>query len=320
MVNKADCKVAIVIVNYRTGDLVVNCLESLKNILSPSVKAVVVDNLSGDNSVDVIGKWVSTISNARLICSETNSGFSGGNNLAIEAVKKMGFDADFIWLLNPDTVVRDNALQHLLTFMQQNPQAGIAGSRLEDSDGTAQCSAFRFHTVLSELDDGLKLGIISKLLRRWQVALLPISDTAENVDWVAGASMLIRKQVFDGVGKFDDDYFLYFEETDFCLQAKKTGWSCWYVPESRIVHFVGSSTGVTDGSKKRRPRYWFESRQRYFLKNHGRLYLVFANVVWALAYSLFRIRQKIQNKPDNETEFLLRDFVNFNFFNRYLNQ
>jgi GT2 family glycosyltransferase len=153
------------------------------------------------------------------------------------------------------------------------------------------------------------------LLKKWQVAL-PISDLPVKVDWLAGASMLIRKQVFEDIGLFDDEYFLYFEETDFCLQAKKAGWPCWYVPASRVVHFVGSSTGVTDGSKKRRPRYWFESRQRYFLKNHGRLYLVLANLVWAGAYSLYRIRLKIQHKPDNETEFLLWDFVNFNFFNK----
>lgn len=315
MVNKFNHNVVIVIVNYRTGKLVVNCLESLKTILNQSVKAVVVDNCSGDNSIELIGNWISNNKNVQLICSENNSGFSGGNNLAIESVKKMGFNADFIWLLNPDTVVRENALQHLLTFMQQNPQVGITGSRLEDIDGKAQCSAFRFHSVLSELDDGLKLGIISKLLQKWQVAL-PISDVPVCVDWLAGASMLIRRQVFEDIGLFDDEYFLYFEETDFCLQAKKAGWPCWYVPASRIVHFVGSSTGVTDGSKKRRPRYWFESRQRYFLKNHGRLYLFLANLVWAVAYSLFRIRQKIQNKPDNETEFLLRDFVNFNFFNK----
>lgn len=317
MVNKINHNVVIVIVNYRTGELVVNCLESLKNILNQSVKAVVVDNLSGDNSVNLIEQWVSKNKNAHLICSENNSGFSGGNNLAIESVKKMGFNADFVWLLNPDTVVRENALQYLLAFMDQNPQVGITGSRLEDFDGTPQCSAFRFHTILSELDDGLKLGIISNLLKSWQVAL-PISDEPVKVDWLAGASMLIRKQIFEEIGLFDDEYFLYFEETDFCLQAKKAGWPCWYVPASRVVHFVGSSTGVTDGSKKRRPRYWFESRQRYFLKNHGRLYLFLANLVWAVAYALLRIRLKIQNKPDNETEFLLRDFVsfNFNFFNK----
>lgn len=315
MVNKTSYNTVIVIVNYRTGELVVNCLESLKMILNQSVNVVIVDNCSGDNSVDLIGKWIAKNENAYFIPSETNSGFSGGNNIAIEYAKKNNLIADYIWLLNPDTVVRKDTLQNLIEFMQDNPQAGITGSRLEDLEGSVQCSAFRFHTIFSELDNGLKLGIISKLLQRWQVAL-PNSDKPIPVDWVAGASMLIRKQVFDDIGLFDDKYFLYFEETDFCLQAKKSGWACWYVPTSKAVHFAGSSTGVTNGSKKRRPRYWFESRQRYFLKNHGGWYLFFANLAWSAAYSIFRIRLKIQNKPDNETEFLLRDFVRFNFFNK----
>jgi len=212
--------VTIVIVNYRTGELVVNCLESLKTICNQSVKVIVVDNFSGDNSVDLIGKWISNNKNAYLICSEDNSGFSSGNNLAIESVKKMGCIADFIWLLNPDTVVRENALQHLLTFMQHNPKVGITGSRLEDIDGRAQCSAFRFHSVLSELDNGLKLGIISRLLQRWQVAL-PISDVPVNVDWVAGASMLIRKQVFEDIGLFDDNYFYILKKQIFVYKLKR---------------------------------------------------------------------------------------------------
>lgn len=307
--------VIIIIVNYRTGELVTQCLESLKSTLGQNIKVIVVDNCSGDNSAEVIGTWVSQNDNAYLLCSEKNTGFSGGNNLAIEYAKKQGFNADYVWLLNPDTVVRENALQELVSFMQANPKVGIAGSRLEDLDGTAQCSAFRFHTILSELDNGLKLGLISKLLQKWQVAL-PIPDAPVHVDWVAGASMLIRQQLFTDIGLFDDDYFLYFEETDFCLQAQKAGWSCWYVPASHVVHFAGSSTGVTHNTKKRRPRYWFESRRRYFLKNHGSFYLFLANVVWALAFSLFRIRQFIQNKPDDSPEHLLRDFIGFNFFNK----
>ncbi len=307
--------VIIVIVNYRTGELVTHCLESLKNILNQSVKVIVVDNCSGDNSVDVIGKWVANNSNVYRVCSETNSGFAGGNNLAIQHAQKMGFNTDFVWLLNPDTVIRENALQHLLAFMLENPKVGIAGSSLEYMDGSPQCSAFRFHTILSEIDSGLKLGIVSKLLINWLVPL-PSYQSATCVDWVSGASMLIRKQVFDDIGLFDEGYFLYFEETDFCFQAKKAGWPCWHVPASRIVHFAGISTGVTNDTNKRRPRYWFESRRRYFLKNHGSVYLFLANLVWALGFFLFRVRQKIQNKPDNQPEYLLRDFVSFNFFNK----
>lgn len=315
MTNLINNKVIIIIVNYRIGKLVVNCLQSLEYYCNKSVKTIIVDNYSCDNSIELIQNYISANKNIHLICSEKNLGFSGGNNLAIEYVKKTGFITDYIWLLNPDTVVRENSLQYLLDFMETNPSVGITGSRLEQSDGSVQCSAFRFHTVLSELDNGLKLGIISRLLKNWLVAL-PISDVPVCVDWVAGASMLIRKQVFDDIGLFDDNYFLYFEETDFCLQAKASGWSCWYVPASRVVHFVGSSTEISSSSKKRRPRYWFESRQRYFLKNHGRCSLFMANLVWTIAFSLYRIRQKIQHKEDNEPEFFLRDFINFNFFDK----
>jgi N-acetylglucosaminyl-diphospho-decaprenol L-rhamnosyltransferase len=307
--------ILIIIVNYRTGELVTQCLESLKSTLDDNVKVIVVDNCSSDNSVELIGQWIAKNKNSYFLCSEQNTGFSGGNNLAIEYAKKQGFLSDYVWLLNPDTVVRENALQALVSFMQENATVGITGSRLEDLDGTAQCSAFRFHSILSELDNGLKLGIVSKLLKKWQVAL-PISESPVCVDWVAGASMLIRQEVFNDIGLFDDNYFLYFEETDFCFQAKKVGWLCWYIPGSHIVHFAGSSTGVTNNTKRRRPRYWFESRRRYFLKNHGAFYLFLANFTWASAFLLFRIRQLIQNKPDDSPEHLLRDFISFNFFNK----
>lgn len=307
--------VLIVIVNYRTGELVVNCLESLKSILNPYVNVIVVDNCSGDNSAKLISSWTENNPNAYFLGSETNSGFSAGNNLAIEYAKKQGINPDFYWLLNPDTLAHENTLLELVNFMEENPRVGITGSRLEGADGVAQCSAFRFHSIFSELDNGLKLGIISRLLHKWQVAL-PSSPQPMCVDWISGASMLIRKEVFDDIGLFDEGYFLYFEETDFCLQAKKAGWTCWHIPASRVTHFPGSSTGITNHTQKRRPRYWFESRKRYFLKNHGRFYLFFTNLVWALAFSLFRIRQKIQNKPDENPAFFLRDFVNFNFFNK----
>jgi N-acetylglucosaminyl-diphospho-decaprenol L-rhamnosyltransferase len=309
-----NSKVLIIIVNYKTGELVVDCLNSLKKIINSTVEVIVVDNFSKDTSINLIEAWISEHNHVYLISATENLGFSGANNLAIESAKNNGFIADFVWLLNPDTLVSENALQSLVSFIQKNPQIGIVGSKLMDREGYIQCSAFRFHSIFSELDDGLKLGVLSKLLQKWQIAL-PITDSPIEVDWVAGASMLIRQHVFDDIGLFDDNYFLYFEETDFCLQAKKAGWACWYVPESRVVHFVGSSTGVTNGSQKRRPRYWFESRRRYFLKNHGWAYLCLANIIWAIAFSLFRIRQKLQNKPDNEAEFLLRDFIQFNFFN-----
>src|SRR5262249_20160029 len=121
--------------------------------------------------------------------------------------------------------------------------------------------------------------------------------------------------VFDAIGLMDDAYFLYFEEVDFCLRARRAGWPCWYVPTSRVVHLVGQSSGVTDTKRpaRRVPRYWVESRRRYFQKNHGRVYALFADLAWALGFSLWRLRLWVQRKPDNDPPSFLWDFIHFNF-------
>jgi N-acetylglucosaminyl-diphospho-decaprenol L-rhamnosyltransferase len=198
--------------------------------------------------------------------------------------------------------------------MDHRPDVGIAGSRLENPDGTSQRSAFRFPSVLGEVEDGMRFGPVSRLLRRRLVAP-PAPERATPTDWVAGASMIVRREVFSETGPMDDGYFLYFEEVDFCLRASRGGWPCWYVPESRVVHLVGQSTGVTDStaSRRRRPGYWFLARRRYFLKNHGRAKTLLADLAWAGAYASYRTRRALQGKPDRDPEGLLRDFIRHNF-------
>jgi GT2 family glycosyltransferase len=215
--------------------------------------------------------------------------------------------------LNSDSRVSAGALGALLEFMKDHPDVGIAGSRLEDPDGTHQHSRFRFHSVWSELDSGLKLGVVSRLLRKHAVAE-PLVDTAHPIDWVAGASMIVRRQVFEDIGLLDPGSFLYFEEADFCLNARRAGWSCWYVPSSRVVHLVGQSSGVTNTGETatRRPAYWFESRRRYFVKNHGRAYAFGADAAWAIGFALWRIRRIVQGKPDTDPPHMLWDFLRYN--------
>jgi hypothetical protein len=315
----------IVIVNYRTPQLTIDCLHSLfleiKNL--PSTKVVVVDNNSLDDSISLIQNAIASNNWQEwvlLIPSPVNGGFSYGNNLGIRPLMESDHLPQYILLLNPDTIVREGALKALMEFMNDNPTVGIAGSRLEDFDGSPQRSAFRFRTLFSELDSGLRLGIISKILDKWIVAP-PVSDENCPTDWVAGASMIIRREVFKDIGLLDEGYFMYCEEMDFCLQAKKADWSCWYVPKSRVVHFVGQSSGIDqqDEKPKRRPKYWFDSRRRYFLKNHGWFYTALTDLVWMMSYSLWKIRQLIQRKPDNDPPYLLRDFfLNTVFFHPFL--
>lgn len=305
----------IVILNYRTPKLTIDCLRSLVDEVRslPDTRVVVSDNASGDGSVEQIkaaietegwGDWVS------LMPLDRNGGYAFGNNTPIRAALQSPQPPPYFLLLNPDTIVRPGALRALVDFMNSHPDVGIAGSRLEDPDGTPQCSAFRFHTVLSELDSGLRLGLVSKLLANW-IVWPPIPEAETQTDWVAGASMIVRRQVFEQVGLLDEEYFMYYEETDFCLQAKKAGWSCWYVPQSRVIHLVGQSSGVTDTKRppKRLPQYWFDSRRRYFVKNYGWLNAALADAVWALGFAFWRLRRFLQGKPDNDPPNLLSDFL-----------
>jgi GT2 family glycosyltransferase len=313
-------RLLIVIVNYRTASLTIECLDSLAPqipSLPPGTSVVVTDNASGDDSVQRLpaavrdrgwNAW------AQIMPLPRNGGFAWGNNEAIRAALASDDPPDYVLLLNPDTLVRPGAVAALLEFMDTHPEAGIAGSRLEDPDGRVQRSAFRFPGVMSELENSVRLSVVSRLLNRFVVAPPP-PETACPVDWVAGASMMIRRPVFDSVGLLDEKYFMYFEEVDFCLRANRAGWPCWYVPASRVVHLVGQSSGVTDETKpkKRRPAYWFESRRRYFLLHSGRVGTFLADSLWLMGHGLYKATAVLRKRPANDPEGLLGDFVRYNF-------
>jgi N-acetylglucosaminyl-diphospho-decaprenol L-rhamnosyltransferase len=304
----------IVIVNYRTAELTINCLRSLVTEIQsvPGIRVAVVDNDSGDGSVAKIQQAIDTENWqnwAHFILSDYNGGFSFGNNLAIRPVLKSTNPPAYFLLLNPDTEVRPGAIKALIDFMEWHPEAGIAGSSFEEADGKPWSLALRFPTLLSELDSGLRIGVVSKLLAKWVVAQ-PMNDEERQVDWLPGASMLVRRQVFESVGLMDEGYFLYYEETDYCLQAKRAGWPCWYVPQSRVMHIGGQSTGVDVANEqpKRLPQYCFDSRRRYFIKNYGLLYAAIADLLWIIGFTLWKIRLIVQRKPNNDPPYYLRDF------------
>jgi len=313
----------VIIVNYRTARLVVNCLHSLDDEVRsyPGTRVVVVDNASGDGSVDTIstaitaeawGSWAS------VLPSDRNGGYAYGNNLAIRPALQMANPPAYFLLLNPDTEVRPGLFKALIDFMEQHPHVGITGSSLENPDGSIWGTAFRFPSVLSELEHGLRLGLVSKFLASWVVAQ-KMTDEPQKVDWLPGASMMIRRQVFESIGLMDETYFLYYEETDFCLQANRMGWECWYVPTGRVMHIAGESTGVTsrEGPPKRLPQYMFDSRRYYFVKNHGWFYAALADLCWCLGFSLWRVRRIVQRKPDTDPPYLLLDSLRNSVFLKF---
>jgi N-acetylglucosaminyl-diphospho-decaprenol L-rhamnosyltransferase len=315
VISSTPDRLRVIILNYRTPDLTIACLHSLVEEVRalPGTQVTVVDNASEDGSVEKISAaiaqenwdWVT------FLPQERNGGYAFGNNVGVRPALAADAPPDYFLLLNPDTVVRSGALQALVDFMDRTPEAGIAGSRLEEPDGKPQCSAFRFPNVWSELDSGLRLGLVTQMLAQKVVPILPVTEAIQQVDWVAGASMIVRRQVFETAGLMDEKYFLYFEEVDFCIAAKNAGWTCWYVPESRVVHYVGQSSGVTDTKRKakRRPAYWFDSRRRFFVKNYGWSYAVLTEIAWASGFALWRVRQVIQQKPDDDPPNMLGDFI-----------
>jgi hypothetical protein len=281
----------------------------------------VTDNASGDDSVHVIQQaiddngwhdWVT------FVPLQKNGGFAYGNNEAIRPSLQGEDKPDYVLLLNPDTTLRDNALKPLITFMDEHPGVGIAGSRIENPDESVRRTAFRYHTVLGEFLSSSKLGVLHRLCPRWVIAP-PVRVEDHQVDWVSGASMMVRRAVIDEIGLLDDGYFMYYEEMDFCRRATRAGWQCWYVAASRVVHLVGQSSGVTGEKRmaRRRPRYWFESRKRYLTKMHGKAYKFLADLAWLAGFACWRARVKLLRKPDEDPPHLMRDFVTFNFLGQY---
>jgi len=305
--------VATIIVNYRTPDLAVDVLRSLSDPQERLGRVIIVDNGSADGSAERVAAAIASEgwqSWAQLVPVAVNRGFAAGTNVGIRHAFRNYAPFEFVLLLNPDTVVRPDAVRALAEFLRRHPRVGLVGSRLEDPCGLPQRSAFRFPGVLSELEGGLRFGPATRLLHR-QLTAPPVRHDAHRTDWVAGASLMIRRDVIGDIGLLDEGYFLYFEEVDYCRRARRAGWECWYVPQSRVVHLVGQATGVTDTRRApaRVPDYWFRSRQRYYRRHHGALCAWAADCAWTAGFALWRLRRRLQRKPDGDPPRLLFDFV-----------
>jgi len=178
-----------------------------------------------------------------------------------------------------------------------------------DRHGKLRHPARRFPTVFSELDKALRLGIVTRLLSRWQMQLPP-SDKPIKADWVGGVSMMLRKQTIDDIGGFDDGFFLYYEEVDLMFRGARKGWESWLVPESKVGHVGSASTGITEQGRPR-PSYWFRARARFLRKAYGPSYLLMTNLVWVTAFATWRVRRMVQGKADTDPPGMLVDFIRY---------
>lgn len=306
----------IVIVNYRTAELTIGSLRSLSTQAADlgDGRVVVVDNDSGDGSVDKLNGAIERegwSGWASVMPLDRNGGFAYGNNAGIRAALASTEHVNYVMLLNPDTVAREGAIKALVGFMDGHSRAGIAGGLLENVNGGVECSAHRIHSPLSELNAGARLGLLSRLLHRYVVSEYPAAE-AHQCDWVSGASLIVRREVLEQVGLMDDGYFLYFEEVDFCRRARQAGWECWYVPDSRVMHLEGASTGIR-ATAQRRARYWYDSRRRFFVKHYGITGLVAADVLWAIGRFSFLLRRVLhigtRSHENNDPKWFMFDLL-----------
>ena len=293
-------KLLVVIVNFRTAALTLEALACLlPDMEGLDASVTVVDNDSGDGSYETLCREVAARGHGdrvTVVASGRNGGFGFGNNVAIRRALAQPQPPDCVFLHNPDARVRPGTLRTMLEFLDAHPEVGVAGTRIHDPGAGRHASAFRFPSVLSEIEGGLRFGPVSKLLRKHSVWADAPDHTAE-VDWVSGASVFFRREVFETVGLFDENFFLYFEETDLCRRAHEAGWRIWYVHEAVVEHEEGAATGITN-KNKRVPQFWLDSRRYYFLKAKGRTGLLLADVAWVTSRSLWRMRRAIQRLPD----------------------
>ena len=293
---KEQAMVAVVIINHQTPQLVIDCLHSFYAELDAHTRVVIVDNASKDGSLTILRDWISLNDKNGLVSlveSPRNQGFAAGNNLGIRYI-----DAEYYLLLNSDTIVRPGAIEQLVAIAKCYPRAGIISPRLEWPDGTPQESCFRDHTPVSELINAARTGPITNALKKYDVPM-PVSSAAVRPQWTSFACVLLRRSMLEEIGLMDECFFMYYEDAALCRRARSFGWEVLHDPTAKVVHLRGGSSPVKRLAKRQRrlPRYFYESRSRYFVTVYGRSGLILANLLWLLGRSISKGREIVGGRP-----------------------
>ncbi|MCB1360273.1 MAG: glycosyltransferase family 2 protein [Rhodobacter sp.] len=299
--------VLCVILNWRTAEMSLKAAQAAMVAMEGIDGAItLVDNDSQDGSFEAMVAASRDWPRVRVLQSGRNGGYGAGNNCGIRAGLPDGSRPDYVYILNSDAFPAPDAIRALVAYLDSHPDAGFAGSHIHGEDGAPHTTAFRFPSIASEFEGAAKTGPVSRLLKNAIVAP-PLPTVTTRVDWLAGASVLMRQSVLDQIGVFDETFFLYFEETDLCLRAARAGWPTVYVVESRVMHLGSVSTGMKDW--RRVPAYWFASRRHYFQKNHGRIYALTATLAHVAGLGLYGLRVLVQRKKPHTPPHFLRDLV-----------
>lgn len=254
---------SIAIPSWNTRDLLDQCLGSVYS--SPAgldFEVIVVDNASDDGSADMVA---SSYPQAKLIRNRVNLGFAAACNLAFK--HSLG---RYFLLLNTDTVVLDDALRAMVRFMDEHPDAGAAGCRLLNGNGTLQRSCSRFPGLLTELFDALYLSKLfpgSRLFGCYPMSYWDFDEIRE-VDFAGGSSLIVRRRAIEEIGLLDENFFMYTEEADWCYRLWQRGWKVYYFPGARVIHLGGESARRYGSDIL---LHLYVGRNRFIRKHRGRL-------------------------------------------------
>lgn len=294
-------RITISIINFRTAQMTIDCVRSVLDDLARTGaglngQVVVVDNRSDDGSAEEIQDWIAAQQPAvpvTLVRSAQNSGYSGGHNQGISAAP-----ADYVLILNSDALLKPGFFAAMMETARARPQAGLIVPRLEGEDGAAQVNCFRFAGPASEFMRGAMSGPVTRLLKRHEVAL--DADPADDqIEWASFACILLNGQMIRQIGLMDEGYFLYFEDAEYCLRARRAGWQIVRQPAAVAIHFRGGSGPVKALARanKRAPEYYYRSRSRFLTQAHGRAGLIAANLAWHGGRALAQLRRLAGKRP-----------------------
>ncbi len=270
----------VTIVSYNSLSFLKKCLSSISSS-QPVVKyeIIVVDNASTDGTGEFVKKNYPEII---LIPNNRNVGFAAANNRAIEKSC-----SKYVLLINSDCMVYKKSLDSLVKFMEKNPEVGIAGPKIVNSDGSIQFSCRRFpsvfnaaaHTILTDIFPHNPFSKKYKLtgIRR---------DSPLKVDWVSGSCMIIRRKALEDTGVLDENYFMYVEDLDICYRMWQKNWEVYYCPEAKIMHYIAGSSG----SGKIKASFRMQKSVFYFFwKNYRRSWkiILIPLLVLTLGFRLF---------------------------------
>lgn len=248
----AATDLSVIVVSWNTCDLLRDCLEAVCRQLRTGDEVIVVDNHSNDGSPDMVRALFPAI---QLIANPANVGFARANNQGIQSSR-----GDYILLLNSDTIAPDGALHSLVNFMKQHTDAGACGPRLTRPDGAAQPYAFGNDPTLTYLlQRTISRVLFRRALHNWA------TDVVQQVDWVSGACLMVRRAVIQHAGLLDENIFMYFEDNEWCLRIRNAGWKIFYNPQVSILHLGGQSLARNPSAQQA----YYRSLEYFYAKHYG---------------------------------------------------